>query len=360
MNAFTLLGPKWLDDHITWSFAAKTFDEDTSAPFAAPISVVWQHLIEQAFARWAAVSGLTFEEVPDATGPASAADIRIGWGNFGATASVIGETSLRYDAGAILPDVIVRFENPGERPLIVSPSGELIYSGTGSSLYTLVLHEIGHALGLGHSDEFSAVMYPIILSGTRDLGQSDINGIRTIYDTLSAHQYSVTDSVTLKQTYVAATSYSGPVSYLQLQFLGNNGGDIVAGTKFNDFINTLGGEDAIDAGSGDDVLDGGKGSNFLVGGPGKDIFFLDGRGTQPSWSTITDWQAGEQVCVWGWRPGLSKASWAEMDGLGKYRGITMHADLNGDGFIDASVTWTNLTRAQLPALSELEGLLWLQ
>ncbi len=80
MNAFTLLGPKWLDDHITWSFAAKPFDEDTSAPFAAPISVVWQHFVEQAFARWAAVSGLAFEEVPDATGHASAADIRIGWG----------------------------------------------------------------------------------------------------------------------------------------------------------------------------------------------------------------------------------------------------------------------------------------
>jgi hypothetical protein len=360
MDAFRLLGPKWLDDHITWSFAVKTFNEDTSAPFSGPISDVWQHLIEQAFSRWAAVSGLTFEEVPDATSPASAADIRIGWGDFGVTASTIGETYLRYDSGAILPDVIVRLENPGERPLVLSPLGEPIYSGTGSSLYALVLHEIGHALGLGHSDDFSAVMFPTILSGTHDLGQSDINAVRTLYETLSAHQYSVTNAATLKQSYIGGISYSGPVAHLQWQFVGNSGGDIVTGTKFNDFVNTLGGDDAIDAGSGDDVLDGGKGSNFLVGGPGKDIFFLDGRENQPSWSTITDWQTDEQVCVWGWRPGVSKASWAEMDGLGKYRGATLHADLNGNGFIDASVTWTGLTHEQLPVLSELDGLLWLK
>src|SRR4051794_35827594 len=57
VNTFTLLGPKWLDDHITWSFAIQTFNEDTSTPFAGAIPVVWQDFIEQAFSRWAAVSG---------------------------------------------------------------------------------------------------------------------------------------------------------------------------------------------------------------------------------------------------------------------------------------------------------------
>src|SRR3954471_10479773 len=89
-------------------------------------SLLWQDFIEQAFSRWAAVSGLTFEEVPDASGPSSAADIRIGWGDFGVTASTIGETYLRYDREAILPDVIVRLENPGERPLVLNPLGEPI------------------------------------------------------------------------------------------------------------------------------------------------------------------------------------------------------------------------------------------
>ena len=86
MNTFTLLGPKWPDGHITWSFATQTFNEDSSTPFSGTIPTAWQHLVEQAFSRWAAVSGLSFEEIPDATGPASAADIRIGWGDFGVTA----------------------------------------------------------------------------------------------------------------------------------------------------------------------------------------------------------------------------------------------------------------------------------
>ena len=360
MAAFTLLGPKWLDGHITWSFAAQTFNEDITAPFSAAIQDVWQQLIEQAFSRWAAVSGLIFEKVPDSASPASAADIRIGWGDFGSTANTIGETYLRYDGDAILPNVIVRLENPDERPLTAAPSGEHIYSGTGSSLFALALHEIGHALGLGHSTDISAVMYPTILSGAHDLGQPDIEGIRTLYDSLSSRQYSVTDAATLEHRYVGAISYNGPVAYLQTQYIGFASGDIISGTNFNDFINTLDGEDAVDAGSGDDVLDGGTGSNFLVGGLGRDVFFLDGRGNQPSWSTIIDFEMGEQVCVWGWRPGMSKATWTEMGGLGNYRGVTLHADLDGNGFIDASVTWTGLTHVLLPAPIELDGLLWLR
>ena len=105
-------------------------------------------------------------------------------------------------------------------------------------------------------------------------------------------------------------------------------------------------------------LSGGTGSNFLIGGAGHDVFFLDGRGGQPTWATITDWEQGEQLSVWGWRPGVSTVLWVERAGAGGYEGITMHADLNGDGAIDTSVTWTGLARAQLPSPREYDGLLW--
>src|SRR3954465_326691 len=92
--AVSLEGLRWPDDHITWSFAVQTFTEDAAYPFTRSIEVEWQHVIEQAFARWAAVSGLTFEEVADAPDHSHAADIRIAWGEFGATATTIGLTAF--------------------------------------------------------------------------------------------------------------------------------------------------------------------------------------------------------------------------------------------------------------------------
>jgi Ca2+-binding RTX toxin-like protein len=137
--------------------------------------------------------------------------------------------------------------------------------------------------------------------------------------------------------------------------------DVVGGTSRNDFINAMGGDDAVNAGAGDDVIDGGLGSNFLAGGTGRDVFFLDGRAAAQgavTWSTITDWQAGEQLSVWGWQAGVSTATWFDDDGVQGFRGVTMHADLDGDGTTDTSVTWAGMTQAQLPAPMQFDGLLW--
>jgi hypothetical protein len=164
---------------------------------------------------------------------------------------------------------------------------------------------------------------------------------------------------TIVQTFVMMPDdYVGPVAHLRFQFLGLPTGDVVTGTVANDFINPLGGDDAVDAGAGDDVVDGGTGSNFLTGGAGQDVFFLDGRGGTTTWSTITDWEFGEELSLWGWRPGTSTLTWVTSAGAEGYKGVTAHADLNADGIIDASVTWSNRTGADLPASSQFDDLLW--
>ncbi len=157
---------------------------------------------------------------------------------------------------------------------------------------------------------------------------------------------------------VVAKIYEGPVDHLVYEFMGSSSGEAVVATDNNDFLNLLGGDDAADGGAGDDVLDGGTGSNFLTGGAGADVFFLDGRGGETTWSTITDWEGGEQLAVWGWRMGESTAIWVDDAGAEGYRGVTMHADLDADNVIDTSVTWAGLTRADLPTPTEHEGLLW--
>lgn len=52
--------------------------------------------------------------------------------------------------------------------------------GTGIDLFTVALHEVGHALGLGHSDRPGSVMYPYYRLGAT-LTDDDIAGIRALY-----------------------------------------------------------------------------------------------------------------------------------------------------------------------------------
>ncbi len=160
--------------------------------------------------------------------------------------------------------------------------------------------------------------------------------------------------------YILPDNYSGPVPGLQYQVLGTNAGDVGVGTSRNDFFNLFGGDDALDAGAGVDVLDGGTGSNFLTGGAGIDTFFLDGRGGTTTWSTITDWQAGEQLSVFGWKPGISTVLWVASAGAVGYEGVTMFGDLDGNGSFDTSVTWTGRTQADLPVPFQFAdpALLW--
>jgi Matrixin/Glucodextranase, domain B len=53
-------------------------------------------------------------------------------------------------------------------------------SGANVDLYSVALHETGHALGLGHSDQPGAVMYPYYKLST-GLTDDDIAGIRAVY-----------------------------------------------------------------------------------------------------------------------------------------------------------------------------------
>ncbi|MCW2240884.1 DUF4347 domain-containing protein [Azospirillum canadense] len=139
---------------------------------------------------------------------------------------------------------------------------------------------------------------------------------------------------------VKASAYSGPVSSLKWSFMGDDRGEALSGSVDNDFINMLGGDDAANGQAGDDVLDGGAGSNFLTGGAGNDTFFVDARGGLTTWSTVTDLDKGEWATLWGYNPGTSKLTWEEMGGADGYKGATAHVDIDGNGTIDASMTFT--------------------
>ncbi len=157
------------------------------------------------------------------------------------------------------------------------------------------------------------------------------------------------------------TAYEGPVDYLEFTLIADGANNNVVGDSTNDFINLGAGDDAAEGGAGDDILDGGLGSNFLTGGAGADQFYIDGRGAAPdaptTWSTIVDFSAedGDTVNVWGWIDGTSallstKVAGEAGSGATGFEGFTHHYDLDGNGDIDTSITFTGLAAA--PATNE--------
>ncbi len=142
--------------------------------------------------------------------------------------------------------------------------------------------------------------------------------------------------------------YEGTVEFLEYQHIGSDDSDSIIGSLGNDFFNLGSGDDAAQGGIGDDVLDGGIGSNFLTGDDGNDTFFLDGRNSDITWSTITDFD-GDEVNIWGWNDGVSKLLSSEDNaGAEGFKGATLHYDLNNDGTIDTSITFSGLALSEIP------------
>ncbi|MBK3733036.1 protease-like protein [Azospirillum brasilense] len=142
---------------------------------------------------------------------------------------------------------------------------------------------------------------------------------------------------------VRMAPYDGPVAGLRNQFLGTASGEAVIGSDQGDFMNLLGGNDAAQGGGGGDVLDGGAGSNFLSGGAGADTFFIDGRGENVTWSTVTDLQPEEWAIAWGWTDTVSTLTWEDLAGAAGYQGATARIDLDGNGGTDLSLTFGGRT-----------------
>jgi serralysin len=100
---------------------------------------------------------------------------------------------------------------------------------------------------------------------------------------------------------------------------------------------------------GHDVLTG-VGSLFMTGGAGRDTFFLDGRLSEASWSTITDFERGQdRMTIWGWREGVSRIAAAEEEaGAQGYQGLTLtFVDLRADGATNSTGVMHSVTLSGL-------------
>ncbi len=184
---YTLEGPSWHARNITWSFAVQNYASDSADAFSSFMTntgTAYEGVVQQAFSLWAAASGIGFTQVADASSPTAAADIRIGWGNLLSVGGEIGLASYSYTGNQFSQDAIVRLEDPAISAIIANATvpGGYVYSAFTTSLLQVALHEIGHDLGLDHSTDINAIMYPTAdYRQNPTLSASDTLGIQALY-----------------------------------------------------------------------------------------------------------------------------------------------------------------------------------
>ena len=142
---------------------------------------VERDLIRRAFALWAAQTPLTFTE----TATSSTSDIVIGWatGDHGDGDPFDGPGDVLAHAS---------FPNPYDNSQVFlhfDDDERWVDSDTRNvDLFTVAAHEIGHTLGLAHSSDPDALMFPSYAGPHRFLGEDDIAGVQAIYGVGSAPQ----------------------------------------------------------------------------------------------------------------------------------------------------------------------------
>ncbi|WP_175796682.1 beta strand repeat-containing protein [Burkholderia anthina] len=163
-----LEGARWDATTVTWSFDSANGPQDGQ----------YEKEIEQAFATWAAASGLKFQEVSSN----ASADISIDWADLNtASTGEVGYTTFKASQGVIASGAKIELESPTQDALAHGSVSDQIYAGTDATFYQTALHEIGHALGLADNADSSSIMNYDLTSSNRSLDQTDVNAIQALY-----------------------------------------------------------------------------------------------------------------------------------------------------------------------------------
>ncbi len=170
------------DEFGRWDTTVRLVYDPDGAPAAYSSNTAVIALVSQAFGYWTQVSGIQFE----VTGVnAAAADdrdvsnpnqrdglVRISWGAIGSAAGQAGPLGGFFDSDLGY--------YPYEDGTIELNNGAGVISGD-TELVGVLVHEIGHLLGLGHSDNPASVMYANPYNFLRYPREDDIRAMQVRY-----------------------------------------------------------------------------------------------------------------------------------------------------------------------------------
>ena len=182
---YTLMGGKWdnsrpvsfsfAPDGVNWDQATNNVNASLNAEYGGP---GWRRLVAQALQTWSAVTNLNFQLVGDGPfdfngpgvnqGDPSFGDIRVGGYNLGTTATIARTYGPPPNGQTGAGDVELN-------------TGFNFGPGQHFDLETVLIHELGHSLGLGESPQPSSVMYTYYEGVRQALSPYDIEGIQSLY-----------------------------------------------------------------------------------------------------------------------------------------------------------------------------------
>lgn len=295
---------------VTYAFSSSqpAYDGDNRPNFTA-FSATQQTYAKLVLNKWAAASGIAFVEVPESAG----GQIRMAMFDFAAAGidySGFGyyPSSSSYTYEGDVRKYFVNYNTLGGDVFMDLPQ----FASDGSMApgqrgFSLLLHEIGHALGFKHPFSGDPRVQDSLALGTltvmsyersrstTEIGSVDREAIQHYYGTANYATEWDPATLTLRQTGTDGGEWILGTELGDVIF-GQRGGDTLRGELGNDDLRGGKGHDLIIGGDGNDTLYSGLGFDTMTGGSGNDVFVVRGYDARFPLAdlepTITDFQDG--------------------------------------------------------------------